>query len=117
MFPAETTASAVPSATARTAATSELSGFAADRLGRLLVHLDHAGRLAELEPARLDPGVAEEHGNDRVARGLEGSCNDLGRPAIAAHRVDRDADHGATGRRYGAARPRGRLYVPQVAQR
>ena len=42
---------------------------------------------------RLEPGRAEDHGNDRVARGLEGSGDDLGWAAIAAHRVDRDADH------------------------
>ena len=44
VFPAETTASAPPSATARTAATSDESGFAAHGLGRLLGHLDPVRR-------------------------------------------------------------------------
>ncbi len=79
----------------------------ADGLGRLLVHLDHPGRLTQLQAVRLDPGSAEEDGLDRVASRLQGPCHDLGRAAIAAHRIDRDADHGATARRNGAARPRG----------
>ena len=58
VFPAETTASASPSATARTAATSDESGFAAHGLGRLLGHLDHgpARRRARGRPCRGPAG-------------------------------------------------------------
>ena len=96
MFPAETTASAVPSAIARHAATSELSGFDAHRLGRLLVHRDHLLGDDVLEPA----GVQRRPGRRRPATipsrgGLERAGDDLVRAAVAAHRVDGHPDgHG-----------------------
>ena len=98
MFPAETTASAVPSATARTDGDERAVRLRADGLGGLLVHLDHVGRLEQLEPVRLESGRPKSTGTIASVRRLEGTGNDLGRAAIAAHRVDRDADHRGYGR-------------------
>ena len=58
VFPAETTASASPSATARTAETRRRVGLGAHRVGRLLGHLDHLERRAERQAARVEPGRA-----------------------------------------------------------
>ena len=66
VFPAETTAAARPAPTARHAATSELSGFAADGLGRLLLHPDLVRRRDELEAAGVQRLRAEQDGLDVV---------------------------------------------------
>ena len=72
VFPAETTASASPSATARTARTSDESGFEPDRVDRMVVHVDRLGRLDEPETVGLEARRAEE---DRL---------DVGEAAAAA---------------------------------
>ena len=84
-------------------------------LGRLLVHLDHVGRLDELEPVRVEPRRTEEDDLDPLGGGLERARDDLVRRAVAAHRVDRDAGQGyGAGVRSGSiSRP---LYVLQVGQ-
>ena len=91
MFPAETTASASPSADGADGGDERGVGLGAHRLGGLLGHLDRRRRDDELEAARVEPGRAEERDVDAVGCRLEGARDDLVRGAVAAHRVDRDA--------------------------
>jgi hypothetical protein len=68
-------------------------GLGAHGLGGLLVHLDHLRRLDVLEPARVEPGRAEDHRLDPVGGSLERACDDfLGRP-VPARRVNCDSGH------------------------
>ena len=60
VFPAETTAAASPSPTARTARDERRVGLGAHRLGGLLVHRDRLGARDELEPLRVEPRRPEE---------------------------------------------------------
>ena len=103
VLPAETTASALPSPTARHAATSELSGFARTASAGFSSIAITVGRLDELEPVRVEAGRAVEDRDDPVRGGLERAGDDLLRAAVAAHGVDGDADHRAYGTR-GAER-------------
>ena len=57
---------------------------------RLLVHLDHVGRLDELETVRFEPGGAEEHELDPLGGGVQRARDDLVRRPVASHRIDRD---------------------------
>ena len=89
----------------------------ADRLRRLLVHRDHLAsrRRARARPCRA-PAGRRGSARTRPAR-LERSGDDLAGAAVAAQRVDRDADHGTcygAGARSGStSRPR---YVLQLGQ-
>ena len=84
-------------------------------LGGLLVHLDHVGRLDELETLRFDPRRAEEDDLDPLGGGIQRARDDLIRGPVASHRVDRYAGQGyGAGVRSGSiSRP---LYVLQVGQ-
>ena len=82
--------------------------LAADRVGRLLVHRDHIGRLDQLEALRVEARRTDDDRDDVVRACVERAGDDLLRAAIPSHRVDRDADHDVTERRCGAARRRGR---------
>ena len=104
VFPAETTASASPSPTARTARTSEESGLQADDLGRLVVHLDRLARDDVREAVRVEVGRAEDDGLDALLRGDDGAGDDLLRGMVAPEGVHGDpAAHLA----YGAGVPSG----------
>ena len=84
-------------------------------LGRLLVHLDHVGRLDQLEAVRFDPRRAEEDDLDPLGGSVQRARDDLVRRPVASHRIDRDAGQGyGAGVRSGSiSRP---LYVLQVGQ-
>ena len=93
VFPAETTASACLRPTARQAATSELSGFARDGLGRLLVHRDLLPVVStSSSPCVSRPAGPKRTGSIASARGLERARDDLLGRAVAAQGVDGDAD-------------------------
>ena len=94
VFPAETTTSASPAATARQAATSELSGFERTASAGFSSHPDHIGRLDVLEPGRVERSRAEQDRLQRRRRCFERAGDDIVGAAIAAHRVDGDANHG-----------------------
>ncbi len=115
MFPAETTASARPSATAMWAATSEESGLRANGLRRLLVHLDQLRRLDERETVGVEPGRPEQGHVDPVGGCVERAEDDGVRSPVAPHRIDCDAGQGyGAGVRSGSiSRP---LYVWHVGQ-
>ena len=103
MFPAETTASALAVGDRAHGGDERGVRLGAHGLGRLLGHLDHVGRLDELEPAGVEAGRAEQHDVDPFGGGLERAGDDLDRGAVSAHRVDRDAGHRlATGKRSGS---------------
>ena len=91
------------------------AGLGAHGLGGLLVHLDHIGRLDELEPVRLDPRRPEEDDLDPLGGSVERARDDLVRRPVATHRVDRDSGQGyGAGVRSGSiSRP---LYVLHVGQ-
>ena len=86
-----------------------------DGLRGLLVHLDHVGRLDQLETVRVDPGRAEEDDLDPFGGGFQCARDDLVRRPVASHRVDRYAGQGyGAGVRSGSiSRP---LYVLHVGQ-
>ena len=113
VLPAETTASALAVGDRPTRRDERRVRLRPHRLGRLLVHLDHVGRLDELEPAGLEPGRSEEDRRQAVGRGEQRAGDDLVRRAIAAHGVDRNAGQGyGAGVRSGSiSRP---LYVLHV---
>ncbi len=111
VFPAETTASASPSPTALDRAHQGRAGLGADRVGRLLVHLDRLAAADELQAARIEGPRAEEDRRDLVRGCGERALDDLVRRTIAAESVDRDANRhpaGATARAPGAAGSRAR---------
>ena len=112
VFPAETTASASPFATARTARTSDESGFERTDFDRVVVHVDRLGRLDELETVRVEGRRAEENRLD-VGRGCVGRAGDdlVGR-AITTESVDGNADHARRLRRVEAER----LDVPALVR-
>ena len=117
MFPAETTASASPSPTARDGAHERGVRLAAHGLGGLVVHLDHLARDDVLEAVRVELGRAEDDGLDAVRRGGDGACDDLLRGMVAPEGVHGDPAAHAT---YGAGVPSGWMsrprYVLQVGQ-
>ena len=118
VFPADTTASASPSPTARHARTSELFGFARTASTGFSCIVDRLGRLDELEPLRVEALRPVEDRPTSVGRGLERARDDVFGPPIAAHGVDGDADgsvtaYGAGVRSGSTSRPR---YVLQVGQ-
>ena len=118
VFPAETTASASPSATARTARTSDESGFERTGVDGVVVHVDRLGRLDELETVRVEGRRAEREpaGSRRGCVGRAG--DDLVGRTVTTESVDGNADHarsiyGASRRSGSTSRP---LYVLQFGQ-
>jgi hypothetical protein len=79
------------------------------------VHLDHVGRLDELEAVRVDSRRAEEDDLDPFRGSGQCARHDLSRRPVAPHRIDSDAGQGyGAGVRSGSiSRP---LYVLQVGQ-
>ena len=116
VFPAETTASARPSATARQATTSEESGFPRTAsAGFSSIAIVSVASISSRPPVSR-PGGPTRIGCDVVLGRLERAGDDLDRRTVAAHRVDRDARHCGygIGVRIGSiSRP---LYVLHVGQ-
>ena len=92
VFPAETTASASPSPTARQAATSELSGFARTASTGFSCIAITSGASTSSRPCVSRPAGPKRIGSICVGGGLERAGDDLVGAAIAAHGVDGDAD-------------------------
>ena len=95
MFPAPTTASAVPSLHGPAREEERALALLADGVGRLLVHGDDLLGVDDLQAAgeRLEHlGPAEQDRSDVAGRGRLCARHDrFGRP-IAAHGVDRNPD-------------------------
>ena len=66
----------------------------AHRLGRLVRHLDHLGRLDERQAASVETGGAEERHVDSVRCGRERTEDHLVGRVVATESVDGDAGHG-----------------------
>ncbi len=64
--------------------------LAANGLRGLLVHRDRLGRLDEVEPVGLQAGGAVQDRDDPVGRRFDRPRDDLVRPAVASHGVDRN---------------------------
>ena len=96
-------------ATARHRATSELSGFPRTAsAGFSSISMTPCGLRAARGRCVSRPAEPYRMGVEPVAGRLERARDDLLRAAVAPHRVDRDPGHPRpTGRRCGAARPRG----------
>ena len=93
MLPADTTASALPSATARTALTIDESGLARTASDGFSAIPIAVGATTSCEPARVEAfGPVQGH-LDAVRSRSERAGDDLLRRAIPAQRVDRDAGH------------------------
>ena len=117
VFPAETTASARPSPTARQAATSELSGFARTAsAGFSSIPIASAASTSS-SPCVSSPGGPKMTGSTPSPAAAERAGDDLRGAAIPAQRVDRDAGmlraYGAGARSGSTSRPR---YVLQFGQ-
>ena len=65
-----------------------------DRLGRLLGHLDHLGRLDQRQAVGVQPGRAEERHLDPVGGSRERAEDHLAGRIVATECVDGDAGHG-----------------------
>ena len=97
VLPADTTASASPSDDRAHAETSELSGLertasAGFSCISMTPWVSRSSRPPVFVPAR-----AVQDRRQSVGGRLERACDDLRRPAVAPHRVDRDPRHSALG--------------------
>ena len=93
MFPAETTASASPAATARTALTSDESGLARTAsLGFSAMPIAWLGDDERKAAGVQARGAVKRDVDARCCR-CESARDDLLRSAVAAQRVDCDAGH------------------------
>ncbi len=64
------------------------------RLGRLVGHLDHLGRLDERQALRVETRRAVENDVDPAGGSVERAEDHLAGRVVATERVDRDAGHG-----------------------
>ena len=95
VFPAETTTSALPSATARTALTSEESGFARTASAGFSAIPIVSGAVTSGRPPVSRPSGPWSVTSIPEAAASSAPGDDLVRSAVPAHRVERDA--GLTG--------------------
>ena len=116
--PAETTASASPSATARAARTSDESGFARTASTAWSSMSIASEASISGETVRVEARRPHEHRLDVVGRSVDGAADDLVGRMIPTQSVDCDANHarsiyGASRRSGSTSRP---LYVLQFGQ-
>ena len=90
MFPAETTASASPSPTARTARTSDESGFRRTTSAGLSSISTVSVVTTCGKAMRVEVGRAEDDGLDALIRRGDGACDDLVRGMVAPEGVHGD---------------------------
>ena len=116
MFPAETTASALPSATARTAATSELSGFertASAGFSCISITSDASTSSSPCVSSPAGPNRSGVSVSERASSAPATISSGPRSPPIASTAM-RLMRYGASMRSGSTSRP---LYVPQVRQR
>ena len=104
VLPADTTASALAVGDRAHRRDEARVRLRAHRLGRLVGHLDHLGRLDERQPVRLEARRPVEDDVDPGGGGVERAEDHLAGRVVSTERVDRDAGHGASLRSLEAER-------------